>query len=397
MAMAVPIGRKIELLRLRRGMSREVLAQLVGRSGEWLRQVERQQRPLQNLPVLLELARVLGIQDLSEFLGAPAAMPPALRRPPCSALRDAVLTRHRTGGGGPSDPPVGRTAETVADAVDRAWHAWHQRSQRYSFGMSVLPGLLAGTAWTARVGWQAGTGAHAYHLASVILHRMHDTTAALLAADRGLSAALASGEPDTIAALRMRYGCALADGGMLDAARAELAALAESLHAGGRGTVWKVSALLAGAQIAAREADWDRSTGLLREARTLCAEVPGDAHGQAVAQEAVLATMAVEHASGRDREALQAAEALDLTAARHRVDWRTRTFLQLSKVYLAVSDIPSAVISLIQMDEACEEEVKYNPTACRLAAELAARADANARAKLWPLLDRSAMPPAPSR
>ncbi|MEU5302645.1 helix-turn-helix domain-containing protein [Streptomyces noursei] len=380
--MEVPIGRRIELLRLRRGMSREVLAQLIGRSGEWLRQVERQQRPLQNLPVLMELARVLGIRDLSEFLGTPVAEPPTVHTPPCSALRDAVIARHHPDHGTPG---------SAADAVDLAWHAWHHQSERYTYIMSLLPRLLTSTVWTAHAGEQAATGAQAYRLASLVLHRMEDTTSALLAADRGLSAALASGEPDTIAALRLRYGCALADSGMPDAARAELSALATDLHVNDPGGEWEVSTLLAGAQIAAREADWDQANVLLRQARALWADDPSDENARAIVPQAILATMAVDHASGREREALRAAEDLDLTSADHNVDWRTRAFLQLGKVYLAVADIPSAVISLIQMDEACEEEVKYNPTACQLAAELTARADANARAKLWSLLDRSAM------
>ncbi|GGX54680.1 helix-turn-helix domain-containing protein [Streptomyces noursei] len=382
MAVEVPIGRRIELLRLRRGMSREVLAQLVGRSGEWLRQVERQQRPLQNLPVLLELARVLGIHDLSEFLGAPTVEPPTVRRPLCSELREAIIARHRPDGG-----PSG----SEAAAVDRVWHAWHHRSQRYSFALSELPRVLTGTNWAARVGVQAATGARAYRLASLVLHRMDDITSALLAADRGLSAALASGEPDTVAALRLRYGCALADSRMLDSARAELAALAADLHAEAPGSEWEVSALIACAQVAAKEADWEQANALLRQARALCVDTPTDEAARSVTQQAILATMAVDHASGRNREALRAAEDLDLTAADDRVDWRTRAFLQLGMVYLAVADVPSAVISLIQMDEACEEEVKYNPTACRLTTELASRADVNARTKLWPLLDRSAM------
>ncbi|MFK0292907.1 helix-turn-helix domain-containing protein [Streptomyces sp. NPDC090442] len=386
--MEVPIGRRIELLRLRRGMSREVLAQLIGRSGEWLRQVERQQRPLQNLPVLLELARVLGIRDLSEFLGTPVTEPPTVHTPPSSALRDAVIARHHPDHGTPG---------SAAEAVDRAWYAWHHRSQRYTYTMSVLPGLLTSTVWTAHAGEQAATGAQAYRLASLVLHHMDDTTSALLAADRGLSAALASGKPHTIAALRLRYGCALADSGMSDAARAELAALAADLHADAPGGEWEISTLLASAQVAAREADWDQANTLLRQARALCADAPTAENARAAVPQAILVTMAVDHASGREREALRAAEDLDLASADHNVDWRTRAFLQLGQVYLAVADIPSAVISLVQMDEACEEEVKYNPTACQLAAELAARADANARAKLWPLLDRSAMIPAPAR
>ncbi|MCA2230408.1 helix-turn-helix domain-containing protein [Nonomuraea aurantiaca] len=64
------IGQRIQYLRERRGMTREVLAGLVGKSESWLKAVERgrrQQNP--RLPILLQLAEALRVRDLSELTG----------------------------------------------------------------------------------------------------------------------------------------------------------------------------------------------------------------------------------------------------------------------------------------------------------------------------------------
>jgi transcriptional regulator with XRE-family HTH domain len=63
-------GQRIRMRRESRGMSRPVLAGLVGRSADWLKKVETGVRPLNSLPMLVELARVLGVADLSEITGS---------------------------------------------------------------------------------------------------------------------------------------------------------------------------------------------------------------------------------------------------------------------------------------------------------------------------------------
>jgi Helix-turn-helix domain len=45
------------------------LAGLVGRSADWLKKIETGVRPLNSLPLLIELARILGVDDLSELTG----------------------------------------------------------------------------------------------------------------------------------------------------------------------------------------------------------------------------------------------------------------------------------------------------------------------------------------
>src|SRR6266568_6552349 len=67
-------GQVIRYLRERRGMSRPVLAGLVGYSSDWLKRIEAGQRGI-SLPALLKLARVLRVTDLSTFIDGDAPMP----------------------------------------------------------------------------------------------------------------------------------------------------------------------------------------------------------------------------------------------------------------------------------------------------------------------------------
>ena len=67
-------GEIIRHLRERRGMSRPVLAGLVGYSSDWLKRIERGERGIA-LPALLRLAKVLRVDDLvlalEEFFDRP--------------------------------------------------------------------------------------------------------------------------------------------------------------------------------------------------------------------------------------------------------------------------------------------------------------------------------------
>ncbi|MEU2014030.1 helix-turn-helix transcriptional regulator, partial [Nocardia sp. NPDC019302] len=60
------MGARIRRHRERAGMSRPVLAGLVGRSAEWLKAVENGRLQSPRLPMLLRIARALELDDLAE-------------------------------------------------------------------------------------------------------------------------------------------------------------------------------------------------------------------------------------------------------------------------------------------------------------------------------------------
>jgi transcriptional regulator with XRE-family HTH domain len=62
-------GKRIQILRERKGLTRPVLAGLVGRSASWLKGIETSRRLPPRLPMLVLLAEVLGAGDIAAILG----------------------------------------------------------------------------------------------------------------------------------------------------------------------------------------------------------------------------------------------------------------------------------------------------------------------------------------
>ena len=121
------IGRRIETYRKRRGLSRRVLADLIGRSQEWLRQVEKGLRPLDSLEALTRLSAVLRIKDWSELLPIRDF---GHRRPSAEQADPLVeVLRRALFGLPPPSPPVGRADSTRE--VDELWSSWRAAGRRF--------------------------------------------------------------------------------------------------------------------------------------------------------------------------------------------------------------------------------------------------------------------------
>src|SRR5262245_61025488 len=68
-----PMGNMLATARRRKGLSRRVVAELVGRSEEWLRLIEVGQRRLDSIEMAAKLSEVLHIDDIARFIEWPAA------------------------------------------------------------------------------------------------------------------------------------------------------------------------------------------------------------------------------------------------------------------------------------------------------------------------------------
>ncbi|MGH3896946.1 MAG: helix-turn-helix domain-containing protein [Pseudonocardiaceae bacterium] len=83
----LPMGRRIKILRGRRGLSRAVVAGLCGRSESWLKKIEQGTRQAVRLPTLLRLAprgdHRCGFDPFS--VGAVTLSRPSLPWLPCPA------------------------------------------------------------------------------------------------------------------------------------------------------------------------------------------------------------------------------------------------------------------------------------------------------------------------
>ena len=62
-------GERIQILRERKGLSRPVLAGLVGMSAGWLKGIEQGRRLPPRLPVLVKLAEALAVGDVAVLAG----------------------------------------------------------------------------------------------------------------------------------------------------------------------------------------------------------------------------------------------------------------------------------------------------------------------------------------
>ncbi|WP_327590930.1 helix-turn-helix domain-containing protein [Nonomuraea sp. NBC_00507] len=118
------MGQRIKMYRMRRGMSQEVLAGLVGKSVSWLKQVEAgrlQSQP--KLSILLMLAEALHVRDLSELTGQQTMPVRMFAGPGHPALADVRAAINAT----PLLIPQGtvQPLNVLRARLDAAWHTRH--------------------------------------------------------------------------------------------------------------------------------------------------------------------------------------------------------------------------------------------------------------------------------
>lgn len=65
----IAFGQRLQILRTRRGMTRDQLGGLMGRSGSWVKGIETGRRGVPRLEVVLRLAEVLRVRDLADLTG----------------------------------------------------------------------------------------------------------------------------------------------------------------------------------------------------------------------------------------------------------------------------------------------------------------------------------------
>jgi len=143
-----PVGKRIKAHRERAGMSRPVLAGLVGRSAEWVKAVESGRLHASRLSMLLKIAQALDIRDLATLTGNGHAVPVQTfageRHTALSAVQ-AALTEYRTGAVATS-PRV----DHLAVRLEQAWQVRHTSSDHRTQLGTVLPDLIRDAQHAAR-------------------------------------------------------------------------------------------------------------------------------------------------------------------------------------------------------------------------------------------------------
>jgi transcriptional regulator with XRE-family HTH domain len=196
MAENLTIGERVSWYRRRRGMSQEVLAGLIGRTGDWLQRAENNRIQLDRLSVIRSLAEALDI-SLGDLIGEPTLLDwtsdsgtqtvPALR----AVLMDYSQLAPLLADGHASPEPLAldQLSRRVHDIFDAYQHS------RFGYVTARAPGLLQ-DAVTAVRGTDGDRQVRAFELmalsyqaAAAVLTKLGEADLAWIAAERGLTAA----------------------------------------------------------------------------------------------------------------------------------------------------------------------------------------------------------------
>ncbi len=381
---AVPIafGQRMQLLRMRRGMTREVMAGLLGKSSSWVKQVESGVLKTPSLDVVLAIAEALRVRDLGELAGGAraAALFAGPAHPRLAAVAAAVNRLPRTER---QAPP----AAHLRARLDTAWAARHRAPHHRDVVGSLLPDLISDGQSAVR---QAETSAdrraaqaalsEVYSLAQFFLAYQPDAALLWRVAERGMIAAQESDDPHALGVAAWLQAEAHRDtgGAHLDAAddvTAQALAYLEPLLPCGATTVVAITGALrvAAGYTAARRGDTGAAWGHWDRAREIAERLPANYYhpitsfGQAI-MGAHAVTVAVElHAGGESARQAARAEASAIPSrprrARHRIEQ--------ARAYHLDGQPDVALATLDHAHEAAPETIRYNGYAKSLLLELA--------------------------
>jgi transcriptional regulator with XRE-family HTH domain len=214
------IGERVAFYRGRRGISQRMLADLVGRSEDWVSKVERGVRDIRRVDVVADLARALRV-EMNDLLGQPVLVEDDQDDDNIPAVRDALMTPRRL-----SRTLFRREASSALIPADRAArlveHAWTDYQQgRLNRVIAELPRLIStaqdledAVTPEARQGWSVSARTH--HLAATTLSKVGESDLAWMAAERAMYAADQADDPLVLASAARAGTHALLASGRFD-------------------------------------------------------------------------------------------------------------------------------------------------------------------------------------
>lgn len=200
------IGERVAFYRRRRGLSQAVLANLVGRTEDWLSKIERGERDIRRLDVLAEVARALRV-TLGDLLGEPVLLEDDEEHDDVPAVRDALMAPRRLSRTlfSSSMLPEYIDPVPVARLAEGAWSSY----QMGDLGrvVSALPGLIKTTQQMEAASTDDGAyrrscaavSARVHHLAATTLSKIGEADLAWIAAERAMQAADEADDPLVLA------------------------------------------------------------------------------------------------------------------------------------------------------------------------------------------------------
>ncbi|MET7619944.1 helix-turn-helix transcriptional regulator [Streptomyces sp. NPDC005408] len=378
----IAFGQRMQVLRTRRGMSRTVLAGLVGKSPSWVKQVEGGQLQMPKLPMVLRIAEALRVRDLSELMGdqsVPTALfagPGHARLPQVRAAIDAYPFM--------ADVEAPPAAHLEARLV-RAWRARHLSPNHRDVVGSLLPELIRDAQLGVR---QSETAAErrlaqsllsqTYSLCQFFIAYQPDASLLWRVVERGMVAALESEDPHTLGVAAWLAAQAHRDSGpahfdAADAVTLETVRYLEPLLPEAGDDVLAIAGALQfeAGYTAARRGDTGSAWGYWDVARAMAERLPADYYHPVTSfSRAVMGahavTVAVElHAGGESVRQAAVADAATIPSrprrARHRIEE--------ARGYQLDGQPEVALAALDKAYEAAPETMRYNGYARRILLE----------------------------
>ena len=202
MTNSLTIGERVAWYRHRRGMSQEILAGIIGRTVDWLSKVENNRIELDRLSVIKSVADALDV-SLGDLLAEPSLVDwtPDGGHRTVPALRDALMDYRQITpfGSGRQAAVVAPTLVDLNRELADMWTAY--QASRFGYVTARLPTLLS----RAQAAVETYDGDEllraqrihglGYQLAATQLTKLGEAELAWIAADRGLNAARATGDP----------------------------------------------------------------------------------------------------------------------------------------------------------------------------------------------------------
>lgn len=369
------IGERVRYYRIRRGISQQVLAGLVGRTEDWLSKVENNRIELDRLSVIRRVADALDV-TIGDLVGEPTLLDwtadsgtrtvPALR----AALMDyrqitPLLAGSPTRNGEP--PSLGALQRDIGHVFDA------YQASRYGYVTGRIPLVLADALHAAQEAHHdnrsraQGLLALGYQCAVAVLTKLGETDLAWIASERGLAAAHQADNPLVLGSLFRSVIHALHATGRFRAAVELTEAAAELLqpHLSARPDDGLVSIygslFLTGAVAASRTEDRQTTTAFLTEAHDAADRLGCDANHlwtgfgpTNVVIHRVLTAMEL----GDVQVALDLGPRVDTSGLP--VERQVRHAIELARAYSARNRRDEALTVLLNAEQLAPEQIKHH-------------------------------------
>jgi transcriptional regulator with XRE-family HTH domain len=396
---ALSFGQRLKIQRTRRGMTRDILAGLVGKSASWVKAVETGRLQTPKLAMLLRLAEALRVRDLAQLTGD-QSMPISLftgpGHPRLSQVRTAVNALPALS---PQEaPPVVH----LRARLDQAWAARHSSPHHREVLGRLLPALIEDAQLAAHQSGDRTTRraaqailAEVYALSQFFIAYQPAQDLLWRVAERGMVAAHDSGDVHAIGVASWLMAQAHRDAGDWDAADAVTSRTLELLDRSADTDVVSVAAIR-GAMLfedgytAARRGETGAAWARWDAANEVATRLPdGYYHPVTSFSQAIMGahavTIAVELRAGGE-SVRQAARAVSTRIpSRPR---RARHEIEQARAYYLDAQPEAALAVLEAAHEAAPETIRFNGYARRIVLEELDERDGRRQQRASELADR---------